>query len=108
MDRATQQQTARNESVFRDVNQAIERGHWPGEEDAPITFCCECGRLGCSQMLELTVGGYRRVRENKRRFIVAPGHEIPDVERVVDRTESYFVVEKTGPPGRVAETASEG
>ena len=29
-----------------------------------------------------------------RRFVVKPGHEIPDVETIVERRESYIIVEK--------------
>jgi hypothetical protein len=36
---------------------------------------------------------------------VAPGHEIPDIERVVARHPSYFVVEKQDPDA--AEVARE-
>ena len=31
-----QVRTARNEAIFRDVNEALRAGHWPGDEDAPI------------------------------------------------------------------------
>jgi hypothetical protein len=27
-----------NEAAIRDVNEGIERGHWPGDEDAPVGF----------------------------------------------------------------------
>jgi hypothetical protein len=47
---------------------------------------------------------YERVREDARHFLVAPGHEIPDVEVVVERNEAYYVVEKSAPDAeRVAE-----
>lgn len=38
---------ARNEAAFRDVNERIANGQWPGDADAPIAFRCECGNLGC-------------------------------------------------------------
>ena len=45
-----------------------------------------------------------RLRAEPTRFAVKPGHELPDVERVVERHESYFVVEKAeGEAARLAE-----
>jgi hypothetical protein len=100
---STERETARNEALFRNVNEALKGGHWPGEEDAPIAFRCECGRLGCSVLIELKAREYERVRANPRWFILAPGHEEPEVEVVVDRFPNYLVVEKQDHAGRVAE-----
>jgi hypothetical protein len=69
------QRTARNEAIFREVNEALKAGRWPGEEGAPIAFRCECGRLGCSRLVELTSKEYERIRAHPRRFVVAPGHD---------------------------------
>ncbi len=96
------EQIADNEAVFRDVNEAIEAGRWPGEEQA-IAFRCECGQLGCSQLIELTAGEYERVRAHPRRFIVAPGHQMRDAEKVVEHHDHYSIVEKRAEAGRVAE-----
>ncbi len=99
----SQRAIAHNESIFRDVNEALKGGHWPGEEESPIAFRCECGRLGCSMLIELKGVEYERVRANPRRFIVVPDHEIPEVETVVERHPTYIVVEKHSESGRVAE-----
>jgi hypothetical protein len=89
-----QERLSANESVFREINEGIERGQWPGEEDSPISFRCECARLGCNELLELSVREYEHVRSNPRRFILLPGHERLDVEIVVERHHGYLVVEK--------------
>lgn len=102
MDRDTQQRIARNEAVFRDVNEAIETGRWPGEEDAPVPFRCECGRLGCSRLIDIKVAEYERVRAHPRRFVVALEHDIPDIESIVESHRGYVVVEKRGEAGRLA------
>ena len=96
---------ANNQSVFRRVNESIERGRWPGEEDAPAVFCCECAQFGCGELIELSVREYERVRANGRRFIVALGHNLPEVEDVVEEHEGYLVVEKRGAAARRAEAA---
>jgi hypothetical protein len=93
---------ARNEATFRDVNEALARGHWPGE-DEPTAYRCECGRLGCSRMIELRPADYERIREHPRRFLIAPDHEISEVETVVETHTSYVVVEKRDEAGRVTE-----
>jgi hypothetical protein len=94
---------ARNEALFREINEGIERGQWPGEEDAPVGFRCECARLGCNELIELTIREYERVRANPRRFLLAPGHELPDGEKVVDAGLGYVVVEKRDQAGAAAE-----
>ncbi len=94
-----------NEALFREVNEAIERGQWPGEEQETAAFRCECARLDCAELLRVTPRAYEQVREHARRFVVLPGHENPKVEIVVVRTPDYVVVEKTGEAGREAEEA---
>jgi hypothetical protein len=103
VDDVTQRRIAANQVMCREVNEAIERGQWPGEEDAAVAFRCECARLGCDQMIELSVRGYERIRENPRHFAVARGHELTDVEVVIDEQPGYFVVEKLDVAGAVAE-----
>jgi hypothetical protein len=49
---------------------------------------------------------YESVRANPRRFIVKPGHERRELERVVDARDGYLVVEKVGDAGAVAERAA--
>ena len=92
-----------NEALFRSINERIEAGTWPAEQSETAAFRCECAALGCNLLLEMTLAEYEAVRLNPRRFIVAPGHELPEVEVVVRRTENYFVVEKVGDAGEVAD-----
>ena len=94
---------AHNEAVFRDVNERIEKNLWANEPDEPVAFRCECARLGCNVLVELTLRTYEDVRADPRHFVLLPGHEIPAVERVVETHPEYLVVEKTGEAGEVAE-----
>jgi hypothetical protein len=98
-----QERSAANESVFRQINEGIERGQWPGEEDSPIGFRCECARLGCNELLELSVHEYEAVRANPRQFMVVPGHERREAEIVVERHPEYLVVVKFDQAGETAE-----
>jgi hypothetical protein len=99
MDRELHTRIAANEAAFREVNEAIARGQYPGEDDAPRGFRCECARLGCNQVVELTNREYERIRSNSRHFFVVPGHEMPEAEEVIERNDGYLVVEKTGRAG---------
>lgn len=94
---------AGQETVFRSVNESIERGQWPGEEDEEVAFRCECARLGCNALIPLTRDEYEAVRAHPRWFVMLEGHDLPDVERVVERRDDYIIVEKFGAAGELAE-----
>jgi hypothetical protein len=97
---------ARNEALFRDVNERIEAisrefadGEPLGEQ---LRLVCECGRADCTEVLEATVAEYESVRAHPRRFLVLPGHEHIETACVVERTSGFFVVEKFDEAGEVA------
>jgi hypothetical protein len=83
----------------RRVNEAIQRGR---EDDELAVFVCECGTLGCATTLELRLSEYEDVRTSFERFVVVPGHEIPDIEDVVERRPGYTVVAKRGEAATLA------
>ncbi len=85
---------ARTESLFRDVNERIaETAERFGSEDA--VFVCECADAGCDERLPAQLDEYQQVRGDGVRFLVAPGHEEADYERVLYRHGDFQVVEKT-------------
>jgi hypothetical protein len=59
-----------------------------------VNEAIECGNLGCNATVELTIPAYERVRSGFDCFLVVPGHELPDIERVAERHEDYLVVTK--------------
>jgi hypothetical protein len=95
MDSSGKQRVAMNEATFRKVNEGMEASQSP---DGLLTFMCECGRLGCNKLIQLTRAEYEAVRASPHTFAAKDGHEIPEVERVVSRNERYIVVEKGGDP----------
>jgi hypothetical protein len=105
VDRDLQRRIGANEAVFREVNEGIARGQWPGERTSAIGFRCECARLGCNKVIDMTLPEYEGVRASARRFVVVPGHEIPGAERVVVRRPDYVVVEKRDEAGEEAESS---
>ena len=103
MERDVQRRIAGNEAVFRNVNEALRAGQWPGEDSSPVAFRCECAAMGCSQMVEMSPSEYERVRSHPRRFLLAHGHAVPEAERIVERHPNYVVVEKIEDGASVAE-----
>jgi hypothetical protein len=85
---------ARTESLFRDVNERIaETADRLDAEDAE--FVCECADAGCGERLHAELDEYQQVRADGVRFLVAPGHEEAEYERVLHRNTEYQVVAKT-------------
>jgi hypothetical protein len=100
VDKATEERVARNEAAFLRVNEAIEAGR--RTRGGLLGFVCECGRLGCNEIIELRVSEYEAVRADARQFVVRRGHET-DAERVLEAHERYVVVAKRGRAGDIAE-----
>lgn len=99
-----EQRAARNEALFREVNENIahlEEQH--GHTQTEPVYLCECANTECVDQLAIDPATYRRVRLQGRLFFVRPGHEDPQLERVVERHTDYLVVKKTGAAGEVAE-----
>jgi hypothetical protein len=93
---------ARNEAMFRSVNERVEEVVQPGAEEE-IDFLCECGDGGCVEKVTLARQEYEQVRADGAQFAVYPGHEIPDIEEVVQRSEQFFVVRKHPHEAEIAE-----
>jgi hypothetical protein len=99
VDEETKDRIAINEATYRKINEGI-RGD---PVDGRIAFVCECGRLGCNQLIQLSRAEYEGVREDARRFAVVPGHEIAEVEDVIEQHEDYAVIQKHAETSDIAE-----
>jgi hypothetical protein len=95
---AREQRLARNEVLFREVNERIEQIANPrGPLDPHVfEFLCECSNLDCTLRLPLTLADYEEIRSHPTWFVVAPGHELPEIEELVARRTEYQVVTKQG------------
>lgn len=93
-----------NEAMFREVNERIEGlADSFGLDDQPLGLICECGDVSCAQQIRMTRHEYEALRKEPTFFAVFPGHEIPEVEAIVDRRDGYYVIRKReGEPARVA------
>ena len=82
---------AHTEALFRDVNERIaESADRFNAHDAE--FVCECADPACAERVPATLDQYEEVRSDGTHFLVAAGHELTDLERVVKRPHRYSVV----------------
>jgi hypothetical protein len=81
---------AQTERFFRAVNEEIAANDGHGT----TVFLCECGNPACAEGVALTAEALRRLHAETGLFVVLPGHEIPDVETVVDQHNGYLVVRR--------------
>jgi hypothetical protein len=94
---------ARNEDLFRDVNDRIQRLAADMLVDDLAQYVCECVDLRCLSQIRATQDEYAEIRRSPVLFLVAPGHVDESYERVVISTDRYEVVEKLGAAAAVAQ-----
>jgi hypothetical protein len=88
----------RNEALFREVNESIERISATLEvSDDRLQILCECGVPTCLEQLYVPMSDYERVRAGSTLFLIKPGHEHGDLEEVVEEHDGYHVVRKHDP-----------
>jgi hypothetical protein len=95
---------AKNEIVLRDLNERLEAHHrWLDQRFSE--WVCECADETCMKPVELSIAEYEMVRAEPTRFVVAPGDEHVNrgIERVVQREERYWLVEKMGVAAEISE-----
>ena len=104
LDDSGEHRIGRNEALFRHVNEQVATLNESfGDLTGTVSVVCECGNQSCIEQIELALAEYERVRADSTWFAVKPGHEIPDVEHVLERHDRYWVVQKD--PGEAAEVA---
>jgi hypothetical protein len=100
---AREQRAARNQAMFREVNEQLEELSDLFGALESQKFVCECAAPDCVEPIDMTIGEYETTRERGSTFVVAPGHVYPEIERVVGTGDRFMVVEKFGAAGEVAE-----
>ena len=83
---------AKNEILFREVNERLDDLATPWSKTTD--YLCECSETSCAEIIELTSDEYERVRSRATVFVVLPGHERPEIEKVVEASERFMLVEK--------------
>lgn len=67
---------------------------WSAPEEM-FDFQCECGKVsGCGERVVMTLSEYERVRRQRDRFAVVPGHETREIEQVVEEDPRFLIVDK--------------
>jgi hypothetical protein len=90
-----------NEALYRQVNERIEDiNSGLAEMTGEFSIVCECGDLMCADQVPVPHAVYEQTRATAVRFIVKPGHVIPDVETVVEDHATFAIIEKTAPDAR--------
>jgi hypothetical protein len=85
---------ARNQALFREVNERLLELS-DGFDDGAIGFVCECSQEDCTSTITLSRESYESVRAHSTFFVVSAGHEILEVEKVIDRQNGWMIVQKT-------------
>jgi len=85
-----EERLAANEARWREINE----GSRAVSDPEPNSIFCECADRSCVYRVQIDIDDYVRIRQDDRRFIVRPGHELPEIEEVVERAEHWLVVEK--------------
>ena len=101
---AREERLARNEALFREVNErvrAIAAVH--GDDDHIYEFYCECSNVDCTFQLRATLAEYESVRAEGNRFLIAPSHSLPEIEIVIEKRDAWWMVEKVGEPAQLVE-----
>jgi hypothetical protein len=87
---------AGNEALFREVNERVAEvaSDYEETQSGAVDFTCECGRVDGAETMMMAIAEYEAIRAQATHFGVAPQHEQPEIETVIERHPSYFVVEK--------------
>jgi len=95
MDDVRGDRIARNEVLFREVNERVQEIAGGSAADS-VLVVCECGMVDCTAELSLTREEYVALRADPVAFAVRPDHVEPEVEYVVAERADHVVVRKMG------------
>ena len=84
MDDAAQRRLASNEDVFRRSTRGSSAASGRVTRTGQSAFAASAPAWAATCCCELTLAEYEHVRSDPRRFVMIPGHEVPEVETVVD------------------------
>jgi hypothetical protein len=96
---------ARNEALYRAVNERIEAVSQTVPGNEPIEFLCECDRADCRDNVTLTRTEYEAVRAVPTHFIVLPNHQDARIEHIALANDRFLVIEKEGKAALRAEAS---
>jgi hypothetical protein len=99
---------AENQVVFRKHNEKVQKSidelnavaaeegtkaiHL--DDDIPLYFYCECSDENCRERIKVTLKDYNKIHRARDRFVIMPGHNVPEIENVTKEKSKYWVVTK--------------
>ena len=101
---ASLEQLVRNQMLLREVNDRIAAIFGGADEisdeifvgeDSLTEFLCECSNGDCVETLSLSLLEYKGIRSSPNLFVLLPGHETAEVDRVVEAHATFSLVKKT-------------
>lgn len=95
--RDRQEKAAKNQSLFREVNERVKDVNDQFHAHTAVSdWVCECANDTCVERIKMTGQEYEHIRSAGERFFVVPSdeHVWPDVDRVVSRHATFWIVEK--------------
>jgi hypothetical protein len=95
---------ASNEAMFRIANERMANWDEQHAEEAVEPYFCECADPECRRTIPLHKQEYEAVRADSCRFFVVSGHEIPDIETLLEDHGGWLVVEKNPEVAHVVES----
>ncbi|TMM25960.1 MAG: hypothetical protein E6F94_07320 [Actinobacteria bacterium] len=94
---------ARNQALFREVNERLLELS-DGFQDGSMQFVCECSNEDCTETVTMNHQAYESVRAHSTFFVIVSGHEILQVEKVIDSRDGWTIVQKVTESDYAVET----
>ena len=101
---------SKNEVLFRGLNERVHATtgdlNVGNSADLPARseYLCECASIGCLERISLSHAEYENARSNPIWFVILPGHEVIDIETVIEVNDRFALVEKL--PGEISMAAA--
>lgn len=116
----SERRLAENEVIFRKLNEQVHSGYEETNrlarednqpefivshqrDDRPLHFYCECSDEKCAKRIRMNVHEYQRIHESRDRFIIVAGHDVAHIEKIIEKNDDYWVVQKNTVPPETAE-----
>ena len=91
---AREKRLGENEALFRAANERVEEWEERHLRFESELYYCECADPNCREKVVLRHADYEKVRADPCYFVIVPGHEVPDIEMVIEQHDGWAIVEK--------------
>jgi len=89
-----EQRVLQTEEFFRSVNDVIARKR----ASNGATFLCECANPYCNVTFEMSPADLQTLHSRSGYYAILPGHDIPELEDIVQSENGYMIVRKRTAP----------